>query len=197
VLYTTIVSSFWTEAQQSHKKSERNNLFNQAKKLYEFSEYDLHRRLVNKVLCIGLFCVMLIRLGEMFLSLLQPINFQAITSDILFVLILVEIFRLLIIYLQEQRISIGAAVEVSLVSALREVILQGVVDIPLDRLLGVCAFLVVLGGLLYLRVWMFQRFEAIATVGKEPLTTPKTQDRSDDRHSQLRRRSSSIEQYPF
>ncbi|MBF2020536.1 MAG: hypothetical protein IGR93_10620, partial [Hydrococcus sp. C42_A2020_068] len=49
-------------------------------------------------LCIGLFCVMLIRLGEMFLSLLQPINFQAITSDILFVLILVEIFRLLIIY---------------------------------------------------------------------------------------------------
>ncbi|WP_448565078.1 phosphate-starvation-inducible PsiE family protein [Trichothermofontia sp.] len=76
-------------------------------------------------LCIGLFCVMLIRLGEMFISLLKPINFQAITSDILFVLILVEIFRLLIIYLQEQRISIGAAVEVSLVSALREVILQG------------------------------------------------------------------------
>jgi uncharacterized membrane protein (DUF373 family) len=81
-------------------------------------------------LFIGLFCVMLIRLGEMFLSLLQPINFQSITSDILFVLILVEMFRLLIIYLQEQRISIGAAVEVSLVSALREVILQGVVDIP-------------------------------------------------------------------
>lgn len=148
-------------------------------------------------LCIGLFCVMLIRLGEMFLSLLQPINFQAITSDILFVLILVEIFRLLIIYLQEQRISIGAAVEVSLVSALREVILQGVVDIPIDRLLGVCAFLVVLGGLLYLRVWMFQRFEAIATVRSEPLAQPKAQDRSDDRHSQLRRRSPSIEQYPF
>jgi hypothetical protein len=42
VLYTTIVSSFWTEAQQSHKKSERNNLFNQARKIYKFSEYDLH-----------------------------------------------------------------------------------------------------------------------------------------------------------
>ncbi len=148
-------------------------------------------------LCIGLFCVMLIRLGEMFLSLLQPINFQAITSDILFVLILVEIFRLLIIYLQEQRISIGAAVEVSLVSALREVILQGVVDIPIDRLLGVCAFLVVLGGLLYLRVWMFQRFEAIETVRNETLAPPKTQERSDTRHSQLRRRPSSIDQYPF
>ncbi|MGF1673377.1 MAG: phosphate-starvation-inducible PsiE family protein [Rivularia sp. (in: cyanobacteria)] len=101
-------------------------------------------------LCIGLFCVMLIRLGEMFLSLLEPLNFQAITSDILFLLILVELFRLLIVYLQEQRISIGAAVEVSLVSALREVLLQGVVEIPLDKLLGICLFLTVLGGLLCL-----------------------------------------------
>ena len=71
-------------------------------------------------LCIGLFCVMLIRLGEMFFSLLKPLNFQAITSDILSILILVELFRLLIVYLQEQRISIGSAVEVSLVSALHE-----------------------------------------------------------------------------
>jgi len=148
-------------------------------------------------LCIGLFCVMLIRLGEMFLSLLQPINFQSITSDILFVLILVEMFRLLIIYLQEQRISIGAAVEVSLVSALREVILQGVVDIPIDHLLGVCAFLVVLGGLLYLRVWMFQRSEMTETIGNEPLTSSRTQDLSGTRHSQLRRRPASLDQYPF
>ena len=85
-------------------------------------------------LCIGLFCVMLIRLGEMFLSLLQPLNFKAITADILFILILVELFRLLIIYLQEQRISVGAAVEVSLVSALREVVVDGVLEIPLERL---------------------------------------------------------------
>jgi uncharacterized membrane protein (DUF373 family) len=156
-------------------------------------------------LCIGLFCIMLIRLGEMFLSLLQPINFQAITSDILFVLILVEIFRLLIIYLQEQRISIGAAVEVSLVSALREVILQGVVDIPIDRLLGVCAFLAVLGGLLYLRVWMFHRFEAIATIRNEHLSQASIQDLSDNQHFQLRRpnaiqratRTPPTEQYPF
>jgi hypothetical protein len=32
----------WTSAQQSKKKSERNNLFNQARKLYQFSEYALH-----------------------------------------------------------------------------------------------------------------------------------------------------------
>ena len=65
---------------------------------------------------------MVIRLGEIFLSLLEPLKFQNVTSDLLFILILVEIFRLLIIYLQEQRVSVGVAVEVSIVSVLREVI---------------------------------------------------------------------------
>lgn len=124
---------------------------------------------------------MLIRLGEMFFSLLKPLNFKAITADILFILILVELFRLLIIYLQEQRISVGAAVEVSLVSALREVVVEGVLEIPIEKILGVCAFLVVLGGLLYLRVWMFTQFNSdqIATEG----------DFESD--------PSSVEQYPF
>jgi uncharacterized membrane protein (DUF373 family) len=39
-------------------------------------------------------------------------------------LILVELFRLLIIYLQEHRVSIGVAVEVSIVSVLREIIVK-------------------------------------------------------------------------
>ena len=120
-------------------------------------------------LCIGLFWVMLIRLGEMFFSLLQPLDFQAITADILFILILVELFRLLIIYLQEQRISVGAAVEVSLVSALREVIVEGVIEVPLEKLLGVCAFLAVLGGLLYLRVWMSTRLNLVNQIDQSKI----------------------------
>ncbi|MDR9405485.1 MAG: hypothetical protein RI580_18855, partial [Halothece sp. Uz-M2-17] len=51
-------------------------------------------------LCIGLFSFMALQLREMFVSLLPPLNFPRVTSDILFVLILVELFRLLIIYLQ-------------------------------------------------------------------------------------------------
>jgi uncharacterized membrane protein (DUF373 family) len=122
---------------------------------------ELFQNFIIISLCLGLFCVMLIRLGEMYVSLLKPLNFQLITSDILFILILVELFRLLIIYLQEQRISVGAAVEVSLVSALREVILQGVLNIPIDHLLGVCAFLAVLAGLLLVQVWMFRNFTSV------------------------------------
>jgi uncharacterized membrane protein (DUF373 family) len=112
-------------------------------------------------LCIGLFSFMVIQVRDMFFSLLPPLDFHVVTADILFLLILVELFRLLIIYLQEQRISIGVAVEVSIVSALREVIVKGVLEISASQVLATCAFLLVLGVLLFLRVWLPPTFEGI------------------------------------
>jgi uncharacterized membrane protein (DUF373 family) len=112
-------------------------------------------------LCIGLFSFMVMQLREMVLSLLPPLDFQAVTSDILFLLILVELFRLLIIYLQEQRVSIGVAVEVSIVSILREVIVRGVLETPWTQILAACAFLLALTALLVVRVWLPPTFEGI------------------------------------
>lgn len=112
-------------------------------------------------LCIGLFSFMLLQLREMFLSLLPPLDFQVVTADILFLLILVELFRLLIIYLQEQRVSIGVAVEVSIVSVLREVIVRGVLETPWSQILSAGAFLLVMGVLLIIRVWLPPTFEGI------------------------------------
>ncbi len=112
-------------------------------------------------LCIGLFCVMVIQLRGIFLLMLPPVNFHAVTADILFLLILVELFRLLIIYLQEQRVSIGVAVEVSIVSVLREVIVRGVLEVPWSQMLAACAFLMVLAALLVVRVWLPPTFKGI------------------------------------
>jgi len=112
-------------------------------------------------LCIGLFCFMVLELREMFFSLLPPLNFQQVTADILFLLVLVELFRLLIIYLQEQRVSIGVAVEVCIVSVLREVIVRGVLETPSVQILSTGAFLLVLGVLLVVRVWLPPTFEGI------------------------------------
>ena len=112
-------------------------------------------------LCIGLFSFMVLQLREMVLSLLPPLQFQTVTSDILFLLILVELFRLLIIYLQEHRVSIGVAVEVSIVSVLREIIVRGVLETPWVQVLVACAFLLVLGTLLVIRVWLPPTFEGI------------------------------------
>jgi uncharacterized membrane protein (DUF373 family) len=114
-------------------------------------------------LCLGLFGVMVLQLKDMFSSLLSPadFNFHAITADILFVLILVELFRLLIIYLQEHRVSIGVAVEVSIVSVLREVIVRGVLETPWVHILSTGSFLLVLAVLLVVRVWIPPTFEGI------------------------------------
>jgi uncharacterized membrane protein (DUF373 family) len=112
-------------------------------------------------LCMGLFSFMVIELRAMFFSLLPPLDFQNVTADILFLLILVELFRLLIIYLQEQRVSIGVAVEVSIVSVLREVIVRGVLEAPWTQVMSACAFLLVLGGLLLIRVYLPPTFEGV------------------------------------
>ena len=114
----------------------------------------------------------------MFFSFLQPLDLRQITSDIIFILILVELFRLLIDYLQEHKISVGAAVEITIVSALREIILRGVLEIPREQILGVSVFLVVLGGLLLTLPWI-SRILALTTsityVGSEK-TNQNNQD---------------------
>ena len=122
---------------------------------------ELVQDLIVISLCIGLFSFMVMQLREMFLSLLPPLDFPRVTADILFLLILVELFRLLIIYLQEHRVSIGVAVEVSIVSVLREIIVRGVLDTPWTQVLASCAFLLVLGGLLVVRVWIPPTFDGV------------------------------------
>lgn len=112
-------------------------------------------------LCIGLFSFMAIQLREMFVSLLPPLNFPRVTADILFLLILVELFRLLIIYLQERRVSIGVAVEVSIVSVLREIIVKGILETPWTQVVATCSFLLVLAVLLVVRVWLPPTFEGV------------------------------------
>jgi uncharacterized membrane protein (DUF373 family) len=95
----------------------------------------------------------------MFLSFLNPLDLRQVTSDILFILILVELFRLLVDYLQKQSISVGAAVEITIVSALREVILRGVLEIPRDQIFGLSLFLLVLASIFISLPWMSRLLE--------------------------------------
>ncbi len=112
-------------------------------------------------LCIGLFGFMVLQLKDMFMSLLPPLDLATVTADILFLLILVELFRLLIIYLREKRVSIGVTVEVSIVSALREIIVHGILETPWLQVLMACLFLSTLALLLVVRVWLPPTFEGI------------------------------------
>ncbi len=117
--------------------------------------------LIVITLCIGLFGFMLLQIKAMFLCLFPPVQFKTITADILSLLIWVELFRLLIIYLKEQRVSIGVAVEVSIVSILREVIVRGVLETSPIHILAAGAFLLVLAGLMIARVYIPPTFDGI------------------------------------
>jgi uncharacterized membrane protein (DUF373 family) len=122
---------------------------------------ELVQDLIIISLCLGLFGFMVLQIRSMVLSLLSPVQFHAVTADILSLLILVELFRLLIIYLKEQRVSIGVAVEVAIVSVLREIIVTGILETQWTQVLATCAFLLVLGILLLIRVWIPPTFEGV------------------------------------
>lgn len=104
--------------------------------------------LIMIFLCIGLLGVMVAQLFSMFSSLLQPVDFKQVTAQILFLLILVELFRLLVVYLQEHSVEVDVALEVTIVSVLREIIVKGVLEISCRQLLATCGLLLILGVLL-------------------------------------------------
>jgi uncharacterized membrane protein (DUF373 family) len=95
-------------------------------------------------LCGALFMAMLIKLFHLSKALLGGTDFSAVIADILFILVLIELFRLLVIYLEEHRISVATMVEVGIVATLREVILKGAMQIDWRQMLVLCAFLLTL-----------------------------------------------------
>src|SRR3979490_2346216 len=99
-------------------------------------------------LCAMLFLAMGIKLFHLGQRMLRGTDFSLVVGDILFILVLLELFRLLVIYLEEHRVSVSTMVEVGIVSTLREVILRGALHIEWQQLLVVCAFILTLGVLL-------------------------------------------------
>src|ERR1700676_4358164 len=96
-------------------------------------------------LCALLFAAMEIKLFRLVQLMLAGTDFSLVVGDILFVLVLLELFRLLIIYMEEHRLSVGTMLGVGIVSTLREVILRGALHVEWPQLLVVCAFFRTLG----------------------------------------------------
>jgi len=96
-------------------------------------------------LCMMLFAAMLIKLFHLGQFMIRGTDFALVVGDILFILVLLELFRLLLIYLEEHRVSVETMVEVGIVSTLREVILKGALHIEWPQLLVVSVFVITLG----------------------------------------------------
>jgi len=127
------------------------------------SYYGIHnifRRLLENIqdiiviaICVLLFALMIKALVGMFYEFLEPFNFQYIASELIYILVLVEIYRLLIIYLREHRIAVDIMIEVGIVSILREVILHGI--------LGIDPFILIAIAILLISLMLLLRFGAL------------------------------------
>jgi uncharacterized membrane protein (DUF373 family) len=109
---------------------------------------DLIQDVIVLGLCAMLFVAMGIKLFHLGQRMLTGTDFSLVIGDILFLLVLLELFRLLLIYIEEHRVSVPTMVEVGIVSTLREVILRGALHVEWQQLLVVCAFILTLGTVL-------------------------------------------------
>jgi uncharacterized membrane protein (DUF373 family) len=106
---------------------------------------ELVQDLIVLGLCAALFVAMLVKLFHLGQVLVRDTDFAAVIADILFIIVRIELFRLLIIYLEEHRVSVSTMVEVGIVSTLREVILKGAMEVDWRQMLVMCAFILTLG----------------------------------------------------
>ncbi|MDJ0745213.1 MAG: phosphate-starvation-inducible PsiE family protein [Xenococcaceae cyanobacterium MO_167.B27] len=102
------------------------------------------------VFCGGVILVlkMIFILADIVMALKTDLDFQTFISQSLFLLILVDLFRLLTVYLKDHRIVVSIAVEVTILCVLREIIVQGLMHIDEIHLFAMCNVLLVLGCLM-------------------------------------------------
>jgi uncharacterized membrane protein (DUF373 family) len=102
------------------------------------------QNLIVIAVCLLMFWIMLVQVYQTSLETLQAKNFRTIAGHLIYLFVLIELFRLMIYYLEEQRILLGTIIEVTIVSMLREVILEGVLTINWELVLALCGLILTL-----------------------------------------------------
>jgi uncharacterized membrane protein (DUF373 family) len=98
---------------------------------------------------VALFGLMLRALAVLFRGLVAPtLEFGVVIAEVLFMLVMIEVVRLLIVYLREHRVAVDFMVELGIVATLREVMLHGVTELSWQQLGALAFLLMALGALL-------------------------------------------------
>ena len=126
-----------------HHHSESSGLHNRRRAVRSVLQFV--QDLIVIGLCLGIFAAMLIKLIHLGRALMGGTDFSPVLADIMFILVLMELFRLLLIYLEEHRVSISTMVEVGIVAAIREALLIGTLYVNWLQLLVLCAFILTRG----------------------------------------------------
>jgi uncharacterized membrane protein (DUF373 family) len=125
------------------------------------------------VLIVVLFALMVRTLWHIVKQVREPdLDFRIVISEVLFVLVMVELVRLLQVYLWQHHIAVDTMVEVGIISTLREVVLFGVVDLDWRKIIAIAVLLLALGTLL--------RFGDLREQFQGRATGPRTTDGERD-----------------
>ncbi len=112
--------------------------------------------IAQDVVVIGLMVMLLgialVALVQLFRLAMEPHAPKVILGQVVYILILAELYRTLIFYLREHRVSVALIMEMAIVTTVNELILIGHDGPPL-RYLAIAALLLVLGGLLAIDRW--------------------------------------------
>jgi uncharacterized membrane protein (DUF373 family) len=101
------------------------------------------------LLAVALLGVMLRSLLSLGAHVLAPgPSFALVVAEALFLLVLVELQRLVVIYLRDHHVSVDVMIETVIVATLREVLLLGITEMAPVRLLTISVFVLALGVLL-------------------------------------------------
>jgi uncharacterized membrane protein (DUF373 family) len=111
------------------------------------------------------------------------LDYRGVIAQVLFMLVMVEVVRLVIIYLEEHRIAVDFMVELGIVATLREVVLRGVTELWWQQVIALTAFLLALGALL-----RFGDLRAISSLNSNSMqTNAHSPDRPTNQTSPVRR----------
>src|SRR6266404_4852720 len=95
---------------------------------------------------LALFGLMVRTLVRLVREIFTPaLDFRVVISEVLFMLVMVEVVRLLIVYLEEHRVAVDFMVELGIVATLREIVLRGVVELRWAQVAALSGFLLALG----------------------------------------------------
>jgi len=98
---------------------------------------------------LALFGLMVRTLARLLRELFAPtLDFRVVIAEVLFMLVMVEVVRLIIIYLEEHRVAVDFMVELGIVATLREIVLRGVIEMDWKQVAALSVFLMALGALL-------------------------------------------------
>lgn len=95
----------------------------------------------------GLMARTLVRLYQEMIFV-PALDFRVVISEVLFLLVMVEVVRLIIVYLEEHRVAVDFMVELGIVATLREIVLRGVIELGWAEVVALSVLLLALGALL-------------------------------------------------